>query len=147
MKKIIISLMFGTLALGLSAQDSGLGAGIMVGEPTGISVKSWISSNDALDAGVAWSLSHGWLHVHADYLRHSFGLIPVEVGQVPLYYGAGAVIGLGREINLGIRVPLGVAYLFEDVPIDIFMEIAPTLVLIPDTDFEIQGGIGVRYWF
>ena len=147
MKKVLIITTLVILAGSLSAQDSGMGAGIVVGEPTGVSVKSWISSNDAFDAGIAWSLSNGWFHLHADYLRHSFGLIPVEVGQLPLYYGAGAVLGIGSEFSLGVRIPLGISYLFDDVPMDVFIEIAPTLWLIPETSFTVQGGIGVRYWF
>ena len=82
MKKTFIIALLGVFSLGLSAQDSGMGACIIVGEPTGLSAKSWLSSNDAIDAGVAWSISHNWFRIHADYLRHAFGLIPLEQGQV-----------------------------------------------------------------
>lgn len=147
MKKILLIAILGVLAIGIKAQDSGLGAGIIIGEPTGLSAKVWFSDIDALDAGLAWSISHNWIHLHADYLRHSFDLIPVEEGQLPLYYGVGARIGLGTSIFVGARLPVGLDYFFEGLPLDIFIEIVPGLALLPDTRFDIGGGIGIRYWF
>ena len=147
MKKIVIIALLGAISLRISAQDSGLGAGIIIGEPTGLSGKTWLSSNDAIDAGMAWSISNGWFHIHADYLRHVFGLIPVEKGKLPLYFGIGAKIGFGNDVSLGARVPVGLAYLFDGTPLDVFIEIVPGLEIIPDTQFDMGGGIGVRYWF
>ena len=147
MKKIIIIALLCVISAGMKAQDSGLGAGIIIGEPTGLSGKTWLSSNDAIDAGVAWSISNGWFHIHADYLRHVFGLIPVEKGKLPLYFGIGAKIGFGNDVSLGARVPVGLAYLFDGTPLDVFIEIVPGLEIIPDTQFDMGGGIGVRYWF
>ena len=147
MKKTIVITLLGIFSLGLSAQDSGFGVGAIIGEPTGLSAKTWLNTHDAVDAGVAWSISNGWLHIHADYLRHTFGLIPVEVGKLPLYFGLGAKIGFGPDISIGARVPVGLAYLFDGTPLDVFIELVPGLEIIPDTKFDINGGIGVRYWF
>jgi hypothetical protein len=147
MKKRIIIALLGLITLGISAQDSGLGAGVIIGEPTGLSGKSWLSSNDAIDAGVAWSITRGWFHLHADYLRHVFGLIPVEQGQLPLYFGGGARVGFGPDVTFAARVPVGLDYLFDGTPLDVFIEIVPGLEIIPDTEFEMSGGVGVRYWF
>jgi hypothetical protein len=147
MKKSFIIVLLGLVTLSASAQDSGMGAGAIIGEPTGLSGKTWLSSNDAVDAGVAWSMSHGWFHLRADYLRHVFNLIPVEKGQLPLYFGGGARIGFGPDVSLGARVPVGLDYLFDGTPLDVFIELVPGLQIIPDTQFEMGGGIGVRYWF
>ncbi len=147
MNKYILIAILAVFSLGIPAQDSGLGAGIIVGEPTGLSAKSWLSSHDAIDAGVAWSISHGWFHIHADYLRHVFELIPVEMGQLPLYFGLGARLGFGNDVIIGARVPVGLDYIFDGTPLDVFIEIVPGLALIPDTKFDMGGGIGVRYWF
>ena len=147
MNKYILIAILAVFSLGIPAQDSGLGAGIIVGEPTGLSAKSWLSSHDAIDAGVAWSISHGWFHIHADYLRHVFELIPVEMGQLPLYFGLGARLGFGNDVIIGARVPVGLDYIFDGTPLDVFIEIVPGLAIIPDTKFDMGGGIGVRYWF
>ncbi|MBI3766102.1 MAG: hypothetical protein HY277_06330, partial [Ignavibacteriales bacterium] len=37
------------------SQDRGFGIGILIGEPTGVSVKGWLNATNAIDAGVAWS--------------------------------------------------------------------------------------------
>ncbi len=147
MKKTIIIALLAVFSIGIYAQDSGIGAGLIIGEPTGFSAKYWLSSNDALDGGVAWSMTNNWFHVHADYLRHFFDVIPVEVGQLPLYAGIGVRLGFGTDFVIGARIPLGINYLFEDYPIDIFLEVVPGILITPDTKFDMGGGIGVRYWF
>jgi hypothetical protein len=52
-----------------------------------------------------------------------------------------------RDNQAGIRAPVGVSYIFDDLPIDIFAEIGPALDVTPDVKGEITGGIGARYWF
>jgi hypothetical protein len=147
MKKFLVILVTGIFSLGLSAQDTGIGAGVIIGEPTGFSAKAWLSGNDALDAGLAWSFTNGWFHMHADYLRHVFGLITVEKGQLPFYFGIGARIGFGTDVLIGARIPVGLDYMFDGVPLDIFLELVPGLAILPDTRLDMGGGIGIRYWF
>ena len=147
MKKCFFILSLTILSLNLSAQDSGFGLGIIIGEPTGVSLKTWVSQKHAVDAGIAWSLTYDWFHIHADYLIHNFELIDVSQGQLPFYFGFGARIGIGNNFNLGARVPVGLAYLFEDAPLDVFAEVVPSLQLINQIQFQMNGGIGIRYWF
>ena len=47
----------------------------------------------------------------------------------------------------GIRVPLGVTYLFEEAPFDVFFELVPVLDLSPDVDLDINVAVGLRYYF
>jgi len=139
---IIISASF------IQSQNKGFGLGIIVGEPTGVSFKYWTDSNSAFAGAVAWSfIDGGALHIHADYILHSFNLIPVESGKLPLYYGIGARIKFLDDAGIGVRVPVGFAYLFSGTPIDIFLEIVPILDLAPKTDFKINAAIGGRYFF
>jgi hypothetical protein len=133
-----------------SAAGGRFGIGVMAGEPTGLSAKLHLNKVNALDFGVAWSFSgSGHFHLHADYIFHKFGVINVDSGQMPLYFGVGARI-LFREDNsdeIGIRVPIGVAYIFEETPIDLFAEIVPILDLNPDTDLNLNAAIGARFFF
>ena len=133
-------------AMVVRAQDSGLGIGIILGEPTGLSAKIWTTEQMALDAGLAWSFSGtGYLRVHTDLLWHR-EVFDVGSGRLPLYYGLGAKLLLASELGLGIRIPVGLAYLFESVSIDIFVELGPGLDLLPGTTFDVDLAIGARYF-
>lgn len=132
----------------VNAQSSGPGLGIIVGEPTGISFKYWTGSTTAFDAALAWSFTdEGAFHIHGDYLFHNMRLISVPDGMLPFYYGIGARIKTANDTKFGIRVPLGLAYLFQSAPIDIFLEIVPILDLTPKTNFAINAALGARYFF
>lgn len=41
---------------------------------------------------------------------------------------------------------VGVTYLFSDVPVDLFAEIAPVLDVRPDVNLDINGAIGFHYY-
>jgi len=132
----------------ISAQNRGAGLGLIIGEPTGFSFKYWLSSTTAVDAALAWSfVDNGAFHIHADYILHSFDLIRVPEGKMPFYYGIGGRIKTSDDARLGVRVPLGLAYLFQKAPVDIFLEVVPILDLTPKTDFRINAALGARYFF
>lgn len=129
---------------------SGFGAGIIVGEPTGLTFKNWLSQGSALQGAVAWSTSNDAnLHLHLDYIVHRFGLIDVSEGALPFYFGIGARVRFrdARDDQIGIRVPIGIDYLFANDPFDIFLEVVPILELSPDTDFGLNAAIGGRWFF
>lgn len=163
MRALFFSLLLTSATL-VDAQSSGFGAGIILGEPTGISLKGWISGDKAIDGAVAWSLREGaYFSLHADYLFHNMDLIKLGKGKLPLYYGPGLRIRSwnghrywnnghwhdydGSRASLGIRFPVGLDYLPAKGPVDVFLEVVPGLDLIPATDFDITGAIGARYWF
>ena len=147
MKKLFLLLFTISFSLSVIGQDSGLGLGVILGEPSGLSAKLWTSQKTALDAGVAWSfINVGFFHVHADLLIHSFS-IDIDQGKLPVYFGLGGKIVLSRNLGMAVRVPFGIAYLFESAPVDIFLEIVPMLELLPATGIGFEGGIGVRYFF
>jgi hypothetical protein len=143
-----------------NAQNKKVGLGIIVGEPTGLSAKLWLNGNNALALGLGWSVE-GYrfngvdddydkvtrTHLHIDYLWHSFYAISSN-GQFPLYYGLGGRINTGPVYGgtFGIRALLGVAWLPRSTPLDIFFEIAPTLLLVNSTGFGIDAGIGARFF-
>jgi hypothetical protein len=134
------------------AQDTSkdLGIGFMVGEPTGLSLKSWTGGNNAFDLGLAWSLGrYDAINIHGDYLWHNYNVFnEVDEGTLPLYYGIGGRLILAEnDAIIGARIPVGVNYLFEDSPIGLFLEVAPIINLVPSTDFDVDGGLGVRFYF
>lgn len=133
-----------------SAQPGTFGIGLIVGEPTGINGKYFMSRESAIQGAAAWSLSgSNAFHLQGDYLFHKYDVFRVSKGELPLYVGLGARI-VFRDVGdntFGVRVPVGVQYNFVGVPIDAFFEIVPTLDLTPDTDFDLEAAIGARFWF
>lgn len=140
---LITSLLFSSTGPG------GFELGVILGEPTGISAKTWFDRNTALDAALSWSLrdKNDKLHIHADFLWHNYGLINDSSGLLPVYYGVGGRVVLGDDAKLGARVPIGISWLLNGAPLDLFIELAAILNVIPDTDFDLNGGIGIRFIF
>jgi hypothetical protein len=158
-KNILFTMVLGLImiiAKPLTAQDHGFGMGLILGEPTGLSAKLWTSSDNAFDFAAAWSFkkyhhndnhNDGSVLLQADYVWHFFNLMPVSSGKLPLYIGIGGRVVLAHDPNFGVRIPVGIDYLFADAPIDVFLELVPILDLSPETDFGVGGGLGIRYWF
>ena len=147
-KIILIAAIFILLTNFALSQGRGFGIGIVLGEPTGVSAKLWTSSSNAFDFAAAWSFNDdGHLLLQADYVWHSFDLISVSSGRLPLYYGIGGRVIFADDPLIGVRIPVGLNYQFATAPIDIFVEIVPILDLIPSTDFDLGGGLGARFWF
>jgi hypothetical protein len=150
MKKILFVIVLFLTPGVMHAQDGGTGLGIILGEPTGISFKTWISGRSAIDASLAWSFYAGSYHFHADYLWHNFLLFKLKEGKgkLPLYMGVGGRIKVsGNELLMGVRVPIGLVYIFPGNRFDIFLEAVPILNLVPGTGFDLNAGAGVRCFF
>lgn len=139
----------------ISSTYSGrFGAGIILGEPTGASLKYWLNDRLAIDGAIGASFhddgdDDSSLYLHGDLLYHNFDLIPVSKGRLPVYIGGGALVRFrdDEDNQVGVRIPVGLSYMFDNAPVDIFAEIAPTIDVAPDVRGEITGGIGIRFWF
>ena len=144
-----------------TAQERTFGLGVIIGEPTGISAKLWTSNANAFDFGLGWSIGgdrigkyHGYyngtdrIHFHMDYLWHSFNTFH-STERFPLYYGIGGHLnsGAGYERSIAIRGVFGVAWLPHHTPIDVFLELVPSLQLISTSTIVVDAGFGIRYFF
>lgn len=153
-KIAIIVLLLAVSSANARSQDD-FGIGIIIGEPTGLSLKYWLDEECAVDGAAAWSNSENdSFQLHGDYLIHNYELL--EADKLPVYYGIGARLkfkdsdGRGRNENyamFGIRVPFGVTYLFEYEPLDLFFEVVPVLDLSPDVEVDINAAVGLRFYF
>ncbi len=123
--------------------------GILLGEPTGLSWKYWTTGNAAIDLGVAWSFGDGGnFHLHGDYLFHNFDFFEVDSGSLPIYVGIGGRVRLeDDDSRVGLRVAIGLEYILESNPFSFFFEVAPIVDFLPETEADVNGGIGVRYIF
>jgi hypothetical protein len=158
-RTVLTALAIASICIGVAvARPQGLGLGLMGGNPSGLSLKVWTSPHVALDAGLGYSLWYGQaLSFHGDVLWHTNSLLQSSAdGYLPLYIGLGARAVLANapvypDMRIGIRVPFGLEYVFESVPIGLFLEVVPTFDLSgvpPDHSlFGPQGSVGFRYYF
>ena len=131
------------------------GLGLIIGDPTGFSGKYFITSREAIDFALDyWFSKH--LHIHGDYLYHFHSFLPgnnVHLNRISFYTGGGGKIylrdnGVNKdELSLAIRIPAGIFYLVPQTPLELFLELVPTMSFVPSTEFEIDFAIGVRYLF
>jgi len=150
-KTALILVLFGCLAgLAHAKSNHNIGVGVILGEPTGLSLKFWNKKTTAIDAGAAWSfVSGGYFQVHGDFIFHNFNLFRVEKGRMSLFYGIGARLKFaeGRDTTVSLRIPIGLAYEFKKTPVELFLEFVPMLDLVPATEFDLAGAAGFRYYF
>lgn len=148
-----------------SVQGRDLGLGIAAGDPSGISVKRFLSPSTAIDGHLGFGGNWTWnrrLRLHGDHLWH-VDLTRTDDIALDFYYGVGAKVGLyertrrrddgppGRQWNgvtAGVRVPIGLALVVADAPLDIFFELAPGLRAYNGGFGGFMDGLlGVRYYF
>jgi hypothetical protein len=133
-----------------AAQDSGFGLGVVVGDPSGLSFKGYVGPTAAIDGGVGFGLLTGeHFSAYLDFLWE-WRLTSWERANLALYVGVGPKLALffhGDEVRVGARAPVGLAFQFTRVPLDVFVEVAAGLWFIEHTDFDLDAGVGVRYWF
>lgn len=146
MKSIVTILL---LLCSLSSWANQKGLGISVGNPTGLNGKYWLDSSKAVDAGMAWSFGkHTDFSLHSDYLLHKDAAFYFnDIHPLDFYYGIGGRMEFSDDIELGVRVPLGLTHRFEQESADVFAEVAPIVDLVSKTGLEIHLLFGARYYF
>jgi len=151
------------------------GLGLMLGAPSGLSGKYFVGRSTAIDFGIGTIYDYRdrrGFHVHGDFLWHPVSLASTHAFELPFYVGVG-----GRYLNgdrcyvydpngrcsyyynnysaLGVRVPLGLSFDFNNVPLDVFVEIVPVLDFLVTHDtrydngvyFDVDGAVGIRFYF
>lgn len=148
----------------MNAQEvAPFGAGLMLGNPTGPTVKYNFTDNDSIDAAAGWAFinTDHEFQFHVDYLRHFRELIPLGVhGGIDLHIGVGGRVATfnhhyrnkhhnhhDHRVSFGVRGPVGLDYTFKEVPIELFAELAPVFDFAPDSDVDLDIGTGARYYF
>ena len=129
-------------------QGKSLGLGIVIGQPTGLSLKAPLGGAFAVDGALGWRFGdEAGLRLNVDLLAHHT-LARTSPGIVSFYLGVGPSLGAHKDqVGLAIRVPVGLALLFRGAPIDAFIELAPGIGLYPGTTFFVNLALGARYYF
>ena len=150
MKALIFAVVLLAFSVGALLADTGkapgkLGLGVVLGAPTGFAGKFWTGSRTAVDA----ALGFGDISLQATYLWHSWDVFPQpDEGRLPAYLGLGGRIkDTEDDTKAGLRTVAGVAYILPGDPVEVFIELAPVFNVAPKADVDIDGGIGLRYYF
>lgn len=145
----LIAIALGVFVTTFAYGAGDLGVGGMLGNPTGVSMKKWLENDQAIDGGIGFSLgSDTNLTIHSDYLFQSTGALIFNDNQpLDLYYGLGARFKFDDDIQVGLRVPVGVAHTFDSRAVDIFGEVAPVFDFISRTGIDLNIAIGGRIYF
>lgn len=129
--------------------------GVVLGAPTGLSGKIGLGGNKSIDGVLAYSLASDLsLEFHTDYLIENAYAVHINApSPLMLYFGIGArfaIIDKGRhdgDVAMGPRAPIGLNYKMVNPNLEFFGELALCLDVIPDTNTDLEGGLGLRYRF
>ena len=149
MKRCILILGLVLLSLEVFSQKGEFGMGIILGNPSSLSVKLWTGKVTAIDASIGYRYgSANHLYLNTDFLFHLWDF-QKEEGMIKVYFGAGAGLGFISDLSIGVRLPGGAALYLDNIPIELFAELVPTFQLFGEGDFRfmMEGYIGARWYF
>jgi hypothetical protein len=134
----------------LANGPEGFGVGLAFGEPSGLSLAVRPGGPRMIQAHASWSLLRDRFRVGADLLQDVVVLHPEGGGvELPIYVGLGVALSFSNDDDdlIGARVPIGLAVRPASTPVDVFLEVAPTMWLLPETHGDAEGVIGFRVYF
>lgn len=169
-RALALTLIFATaLAIATPSQAQGgpFGLGVVIGDPTAITGKYMFDNVQAMDFGLSFDLSR-WFLLYGDYQHHfpgAFGRANAFFAHTTPYVGVGGLLVFSNReawetrrwryfsetsdsrMALGLRIPLGMEWRPPNVPIGVFLELVPGILIVPATYGYFQGGLGIRYFF
>jgi len=152
MRKLILAVLVfvaGSTATPSTARAD-IGIGIFLVQPTGLDLKLGLGARSGLDIVIGVeNINNEVSYGHVTYLLTPFIAHGSDV-IVPFRIGiGGALFGLVED-NIGakLRVPLELGFRFRRTPLEIYGEIAFCITFFnSNADFELDGGIGLRFYF
>ena len=139
------------------------GFGLILGEPSGLTLKGSLSGPNSWDAAIGKSW-FGGLHIHADYL---WDLNVFNSNSVGMYFGVGGVLGFGTgdgifvkgdskvgaggndeegSVAIGGRVVAGINAVPFAAPLEFFLELAPIIGFVPGFGVGTGFSLGIRFY-
>ncbi|MCP4604352.1 MAG: hypothetical protein GY847_28160 [Proteobacteria bacterium] len=136
------------------------GAGPILGEPTGGTVKWFIGGQFAIQGSAAITFWDGNnLGVFFDFIWYPHMITENEHFMLTWYFGGGIGAGIRAPWNapkhndweadpsIWLRVPFGFSFLFERVPVEAFIEFGPTNRVYPSWNIRVFVAVGGRWYF
>ena len=125
------------------------------GEANGVTFKTFLNSQDALDLILNFQSRGDYSYFRLTGLYEVHKPFP-NAGGLRYYYGAGATIGSRKhkrndddsDLLASIDGVLGLDYKFAEAPINVSLDWKPALVVTPYTEFDARGlGLSLRFTF
>ena len=140
-------------AVSTERQGGSFGLGLAIGAPSGVTGKLWMGDWAGVQFTVGGDLGRrGDLSGTVDYLIH---FRPIDTGtdefSIPVYVGAGFTGSWTwadtQKGYIGPRVVTGFSLLITSMPVEVYVEMAPTFYILEDITWSIDGQLGARYYF
>ncbi len=144
------------------------GIGLELGAPSGFNGKLFLSQNTALNFGIGWLYDNYYrnrdyrgFHVYLDHLWHPLQFTQNATFKLPFFFGVGGAFWSfddrddrfdDRYTALAVRVPVGIAFDFNKIPLDVFAQVTFVVDIFLNDRYDrfgpgFLGSIGARYWF
>lgn len=141
----------------LQKPPQGFGLGFHIGVPTGLDF-SYKTGRSVQQAALGWNVSLSSLRLSADQLWSFYQHEPEEGLHFPVYVGVGGFAYINEQSQgifggdtyrdiYGIRIPVSMAVNHDDVAIDAYIELVPSISIFPSTSVDLIGGLGCRAYF
>ncbi|PQJ34681.1 hypothetical protein BSZ35_08775 [Salinibacter sp. 10B] len=129
-----------------------VGLGGQVGEPSGVTLKVHNAGAPSYDFLAAWSSVSDFFFLNGHALFEK--PLPAENVEQPLewFIGPGAYVGVFEagpqdgEAVFGISGTIGVQMVLAE-HFELYLQATPRFNLAPETDGDLGGGLGLRYYF
>lgn len=133
----------GTVA---SSHAQNVGVGGQLGEPSGVTLKLYEPDAPSYDFLAAWSLQDDSVLLNGHVLFEN--RIATSNLNKPLewFVGPGAFVEGGGNGGVGISGTIGLDLILTD-HVSVYGRITPRLSLVPGTEGDVGGGLGLRYFF
>lgn len=156
MKKIILTILVVIFTLSVFSQHYSTALGIRGGVTQGLTLKQSLGGSSAIDFIVG--SHHRGFNFTVLYEIHKLNVF--DVPNLALFYGFGGHIGFynhkyiqhwGNYENdvmaIGGDLVLGIEYTFDEIPINVGIDIKPALNIIPKIRYWQGGALYLRYVF
>lgn len=156
MRKIIFIIAFIVLGSIAYAQDYNAAIGFRGGESQGLTFKTFVGGESAFDF-ILGTHYHG-INFTVLYEKHANDIFGID--NLALFYGFGGHVGFYNSSYwpwattayssgpvVGIDGVVGVEYTFDEIPINIALDIVPAFNVVPYFGYWQRGALSIRYTF
>ena len=128
-----------------------LGIGISFGDPTALTIeyrrgRRGFGHALEIDVGID-RFDEDRFYAHLLWKFYLADLVRGRSVVIPFYTAIGPFLIERDGVDLGVRVPFGLAFDFRRAPIQLFAELAVELEVVDDLDTDIGGAVGFRWFF